>query len=98
MVAVCSNANVDFFERNPALDIPAALLDLDGVTAAAVLHTLEDSRFLERTRNGRHRDAASSSRANGRRCQFTRVVHIRLVFQMGTSRWTFDLLTRVGGL
>ncbi len=24
----------------------AALLDLDGVTAAAVLHTLEDSRFL----------------------------------------------------
>ena len=31
----------------------AALLDLDGVTAAAVLHTLEDSRFLGRTRNGR---------------------------------------------
>jgi len=53
MVAVCSNANVYFFERNPALDIPAALLDLDGVTAAAVLHTLEDSRFLERPRNGR---------------------------------------------
>ena len=31
----------------------AALLDLDGVTAAAVLHALEDSRFLERTPNGR---------------------------------------------
>ncbi len=31
----------------------AALLDLDGVTTAAVLHTLEDSRFLERTPNGR---------------------------------------------
>ena len=31
----------------------AALLDLDGVTAAAVLHTLEDSGFLERTPNGR---------------------------------------------
>ena len=31
----------------------AALLDLDGVTAAAVLRALEDSRFLERTRNGR---------------------------------------------
>ncbi len=31
----------------------AALLDLDGVTAAAVLRALEDSRFLERTPNGR---------------------------------------------
>ena len=31
----------------------AALLDLDGVTAAAVLQALEESRFLERTRNGR---------------------------------------------
>ena len=31
----------------------AALLDLDGVTAAAVLQALEDSRFLERTPNGR---------------------------------------------
>ncbi len=31
----------------------AALLDLDGVTAAAVLRTLEDSRFLERTPSGR---------------------------------------------
>ena len=31
----------------------AALLDLDGVTAAVVLQTLEDSRFLERTRDGR---------------------------------------------
>ena len=31
----------------------AALLDLDGVTAAAVLRVLEDSRFLERTPSGR---------------------------------------------
>ena len=31
----------------------AALLDLDGVTAAAVLRALEESRFLERTPNGR---------------------------------------------
>ena len=31
----------------------ASLLDLDGVTAAAVLHTLEDARFLERTSDGR---------------------------------------------
>ena len=31
----------------------ASLLDLDGVTAAAVLHALEESRFLERTPNGR---------------------------------------------
>ena len=31
----------------------AALLDLDGVTAAAVLRVLEESRFLERTPNGR---------------------------------------------
>ena len=31
----------------------AALLELDGVTAAAVLQTLEESRFLERTPNGR---------------------------------------------
>ena len=31
----------------------AALLDLDGVTTAAVLRALEDSRFLERTPNGR---------------------------------------------
>ena len=31
----------------------AAFLDLDGVTAAAVLQALEDSRFLERTPNGR---------------------------------------------
>ena len=31
----------------------AGLLDLDGVTAAAVLQTLEDSRFLERTPDGR---------------------------------------------
>ncbi len=31
----------------------AALLDLDGVTAAAVFRALEDSRFLERTPNGR---------------------------------------------
>ena len=31
----------------------AALLDLDGVTTAAVLHALEDSRFLERTPTGR---------------------------------------------
>lgn len=31
----------------------AALLDLDGVTAAAVLRALEDTRFLERTPNGR---------------------------------------------
>ena len=31
----------------------AALLDLDGVTAAAVLQALEGSRFLERTPNGR---------------------------------------------
>ena len=30
----------------------AALLDLDGVTTAAVLRALEDSRFLERTPNG----------------------------------------------
>ncbi len=30
----------------------AALLDLDGVTAAAVLRALEESRFLERTPNG----------------------------------------------
>ena len=31
----------------------AALLDLDGVTVAAVLHALEGSRFLERTPDGR---------------------------------------------
>ncbi len=31
----------------------AALSDLDGETAAAVLRALEDSRFLERTPNGR---------------------------------------------
>ncbi len=31
----------------------AALLDLDGVTAAAVLQALEDSDFLERTPTGR---------------------------------------------
>ena len=31
----------------------AALLDLDGVTATAVLRALEDSRFLERTPTGR---------------------------------------------
>ena len=31
----------------------AALLDLDGVTAGAVLRALEDSRFLERTPDGR---------------------------------------------
>ena len=31
----------------------AALLDLDGVTTAAVLRALEDSRFLERTSDGR---------------------------------------------
>ena len=31
----------------------AALLDLDGVTAAAVLRALEDSRFLQRTPAGR---------------------------------------------
>ncbi len=31
----------------------AALSDLDGVTAAAVLRALEDSRFLERTPDGR---------------------------------------------
>ena len=31
----------------------AALLDLDGVTAAAVIRALEESRFLERTPNGR---------------------------------------------
>ena len=31
----------------------ATLLDLDGVTTAAVLQALEDSRFLERTPNGR---------------------------------------------
>ena len=31
----------------------AALLDLDGVTAAAVLRALEDTCFLERTPNGR---------------------------------------------
>ena len=31
----------------------AGLLDLDGVTAGAVLQALEDSRFLERTRDGR---------------------------------------------
>ena len=31
----------------------AAHLDLYGVTAAAVLRELEDSRFLERTPNGR---------------------------------------------
>ena len=31
----------------------AALLDLDGVTAAAVLQALDDSGFLERTPNGR---------------------------------------------
>ena len=30
----------------------ASLLDLDGVTAAAVLQALEDSRFLERTKDG----------------------------------------------
>ena len=30
----------------------AALLDLDGVTTAAVLRALEESRFLERTPNG----------------------------------------------
>ncbi len=31
----------------------ATLLDLDGVTAAAVLRALEDSGFLERTPDGR---------------------------------------------
>ena len=31
----------------------AALLDLDGVTAAAVLQALEESRFFERTPTGR---------------------------------------------
>ena len=31
----------------------AALLDLDGVTAAAVLQALEESRFLERRPDGR---------------------------------------------
>ncbi len=31
----------------------AALLDLDGMTAAAVLRVLEDSGFLERTPTGR---------------------------------------------
>ncbi len=31
----------------------AAHLDLDGVNAAAVLRALEDTRFLERTPNGR---------------------------------------------
>ena len=31
----------------------AALLDLDGVTTAAVLRALEESRFLERTPTGR---------------------------------------------
>ena len=30
----------------------ASLLDLDGVTAAAVLHALEDAGFLERAPNG----------------------------------------------
>ena len=31
----------------------AALLDLDGVTTAAVLQALEEARFLERTPDGR---------------------------------------------